>query len=65
MKRHPPTEPPPDNGRYLVSDGETVFIASCRTFNLDGRPSAPNWIREGEHSGSRAMVWWSRLPRAN
>jgi hypothetical protein len=49
----------------MVSDGERVYIASCLTYSLDGKPKAPPiWIREGEHSGTRAMIWWARLPRA-
>jgi hypothetical protein len=64
VKRYPPSELPPDNGRYQVSDGEQVYIASCVTYNLDGKPTVPNWVREGEHNGTRDMIWWARLPKA-
>ena len=63
MRRHPISEPPPDTDRYLVSNGEKVFIASCRSFG-GGKPAKPDWWPEGDHSETKPLVWWSKLPRA-
>jgi hypothetical protein len=64
VKRHPITELPPDNGRYLISNGRTVFIASCRTFNQSGKPTKADWWAEGDHSETLPLKWWARLPKA-